>query len=115
MFQLQAGGERGLGDLELLGGRLLGRQPVLQLVARLGERAREAVLRVADHPAEELGGDADSAELSRGSSGAAQMLRCTRRESAPDGRAEEQRTDYVRAAALMLFRARLTVLVAADR
>jgi hypothetical protein len=66
MLELEARRERGLRYLELLRGRLLGGQPVLQLVARLGERAGETVLRIADHPAEELGRDADSADLGRG-------------------------------------------------
>ena len=46
-LELEAGGKRCLGDLELLGGRLRGREPVLELVAGPGERAREPVLGVA--------------------------------------------------------------------
>src|SRR6266496_3625116 len=57
MFQLQTGGERCLGDLELLGTWILGRKPVLELVTRLREGARERAVRVADHPAEQLCGD----------------------------------------------------------
>jgi hypothetical protein len=59
MLKLDARGERSLGDLELLRARILGRQPVLQLVAGLGERARERTVRVSNHPAEQLRRDAD--------------------------------------------------------
>jgi hypothetical protein len=40
-LELEAGGERGLGDLELLGRRLGGREPVLELVAGAREGLRE--------------------------------------------------------------------------
>src|SRR5262249_24309544 len=53
-LQLETRGERGLGDLQLLGRRLGGREPVLELVARPGQRPRQGMLRMALHPAEEL-------------------------------------------------------------
>ena len=61
-FELEARGERGLGDLELLGRRLGRREPVLELVAGPRERPRERLLRVALHPAEELGRGRDDAD-----------------------------------------------------
>src|SRR6266545_2251983 len=54
LLELEAGRQSCLGDLDLLWRRLGGGQAVLQLVPRLGERAGEALLRVADHPAEDL-------------------------------------------------------------
>src|SRR5437667_6459678 len=115
MFQLQASGKRGLGDLELLRRGLFGREPVLELVARLRERAREPVVWIADHPAEELGGDSDGAELGGRAGRAAQVLRRARGEHAAHGRADQERADDVRTAALVLLAAALAVLVAADR
>src|SRR4051812_2266159 len=49
-FELQARVQRGLGDLELLGSRVVGADAVLQLVTRPRERARERVRGVARHP-----------------------------------------------------------------
>src|SRR4051794_14757366 len=54
-LELEARGKGRLGDLELLGGRLSGGEPVLELVARPGQRAREPVLGMACHPGEDLG------------------------------------------------------------
>jgi hypothetical protein len=48
------GGKGGFRDLELLGGRLGGRETMLELVTRPRERLRERAIRVASHPAEEL-------------------------------------------------------------
>jgi hypothetical protein len=39
MLELEARRQRGFGDLELLGSRLGGREPMLQLVTRPRERA----------------------------------------------------------------------------
>src|SRR5205823_1383907 len=47
MLKLQAGRQRSLGDFELFGGRILRRKAVLQLVARLRERARERPVGIA--------------------------------------------------------------------
>src|SRR6476646_2600492 len=63
MLELEARGQRGLGHLELRRRRLGGREPVLELVTRLRERLSERVRRVPRHPAEELGGGGDRAEL----------------------------------------------------
>ena len=63
LLELEARGERGLGDFDLLRRRLCGRDAMLELVAGLGERAREPVLRVAHHPAEDLGGSGQRAAL----------------------------------------------------
>ena len=115
MLELQAGGERRLGDLELLRGRLGGGEPVLQLVAGPRERARERLVRVARHPAEELGRGRDRAELSRGAGRAPQVLRRLGGQRAADRRARDERAEQVRAAALVLPGAALAVLVAADR
>jgi hypothetical protein len=84
MLKLQTGGERSLGDLKLLRSWILGRKPVLQLVTRLRQRTRERAVRVADHPAEQLGGDADRAELRRCTGGPAQALGRARGECAAD-------------------------------
>src|SRR4051794_23559500 len=65
MLELEARCERGLGDLELLGRRLHGGEPVLQLVARLRERLRHETVGVARHPAEDLGRCGHSADLCR--------------------------------------------------
>src|SRR5437762_8246514 len=66
MFELEARGECCLRDLELLRRRLGRREAVLQLVARLRERAREGVARIARHPAEDLGRGGDRPELRDG-------------------------------------------------
>src|SRR5947199_6161189 len=115
MLKLEASRERGLRDLELLRGRLLGGEPVLQLVAGPGEGAGEPVLRIADHPAEQLGRDSDRADLCCGAGGAAQVLGRAGGERAADGRADQQRADDVRSTALVLLRSGLAVLVASDR
>src|SRR5580765_6234493 len=54
-LELEAGAERRLGDLDLLGAWLLRRVAVLELVARLREGARELLVGISNHPAEELG------------------------------------------------------------
>jgi len=74
MLKLETGGERGLGDFELLRARVLGRKPVLQLVSGLGECAGERPVWMANHPAEQLGRDADGPELRCCPGRAAQML-----------------------------------------
>src|SRR6266436_6589045 len=63
MLELEAGGERGFGDFQLLGGRLGRREPVLELVAGLRQRLRNERLRVPRHPAEDLRRRGDRTEL----------------------------------------------------
>src|SRR5205085_5116141 len=63
MLELEARSERRLGNLELLGAGLGGREAVLELVSRLRQCLREQVVRVSRHPAEELGGGRDRADL----------------------------------------------------
>src|SRR3954462_11651443 len=84
MFELQTGGQRGFGAPQLLGRRLFRGEPVLELVPRPSESAREAVVRVADHPAEELRRNTQSADL-RGKSRRAPVGRDTSR-GPPGGR-----------------------------
>src|SRR6266545_1083934 len=115
LFELEAGGQSCLGDLDLLWRRLGSGQAVLQLVPRLGERAGEALLRVADHPAEDLrrGGERDELRAEPdGRPDVGRSARCQR--VAERGRGEE-RCEEMRAAALVLLLAPLTMLVTADR
>src|SRR5204862_1408815 len=90
-------------------------EPVLKLVAGAGKRARQGLLGVAHHPAEDLGRGGNSAELGRSARCAAQVSRCAGGEGAADGGCKEQRAEHVRAAALVLAGSRLAVLVPADR
>ena len=116
MLELEAGGQGRLGDLELLGGRLRGRDPVLELVAGLRERLRERVVGVAHHPAEDLrrGGDrAERREPARGELRSCAGARAAR--ALPIVSVASSGPTQVRAAALVLLLARLAVLVAADR
>src|SRR3954464_13925984 len=103
MFELQAGGERSVGDLQLLGGRLFGGEAVLELVARLGEGAREAVVRMPHHPAEELGRDTQGPDLRGEPRRPAKVLGRAGGEGPADRRADQQWPDDVRAAALVLL------------
>src|SRR6266566_37280 len=70
---------------------------------------------MANHPAEQLRRDADRAELGRRAGWAAQALGRASGQRASDSRADQQRADDVRAAALVLLRASLSVLIATDR
>ena len=115
MLELEARLERRLGHLELLGARLRGREAVLELVPRLRQRLRERVLRVPRHPAEELGGRGDRAELGSRLRLAPLALRREPGQDVADGGRDDQRPDEVPAAALVLARGALPVLVAADR
>src|SRR5688500_20375927 len=105
MFELQAGGEGGLGDLELLGSRLGGRETVLNLVTRPGESLRHRVVGVTHHPGEDLGGDGERAERRQGTRRSTQVDGGTRGERVADGERGEQRAEEVRAAALEIGRA----------
>src|SRR5438128_2455825 len=91
MLEREARGERRLGDLQLRLVRLRGRDAVLQLVAGLRQRLRDGILLIA------------------------QALGRLRREDVADRRRQDERPDQVAAAALVLLRRALAVLVAADR
>ena len=115
LFQLQARPQRGVGDLELRGARLAGAETVLELVARPRERARERVRRMARHPAEDLDRRRDGTDRAdRARRGAVARRHLLGGEIARGVR-QEHRPDQVRAAALVLLRARRAVLVRADR
>src|SRR5438067_1995729 len=113
--EINVRGERSLRELELLGRRVGRREPMLELVAGLRERARKATLRIPRHPAKDLGRRAERAELRRRARGIAPALGDARRERIADRGGGEDRADQMRAAALVLLLAPLAVLVAADR
>src|SRR5581483_6979944 len=115
MLELEALRERSLGDLELVRRRLGGREAVLELVAGLRERPRERIVRVPRHPAEQLRGGGDRADLRDGLRLAPVPLGREARERVPDGRSRDERPDEMPAAALVLARRALAVLVAPDR
>src|SRR5579872_353813 len=114
-LELEAGPKRGLGDLDLRGRRLRGGEAVLQLVAGARKRPRQALLGVARHPAEELGGRGDGAERAERAGRGTERKRRLLRERVRGGRSDDERADEVRTAALVLPRARLVVLVRPDR
>src|SRR5579884_1045165 len=115
VLQPQAGVQGGLGDLELLRAGLVGADTVLQLVPGAGECAGERMRGVARYPREDLRRRRDGP---RGGGGLGDRTVARRRalggEAAGEGR-HQHRPDEVRAAALVLLRPRLAVLVAADR
>src|SRR3954452_13898786 len=74
MLEREAGGERGLRNLELGLGRLRRRDPVLQLVPRLRERLRDEMVGMPCHPAEDLRRRRDRSDLRCGTRGAAHPL-----------------------------------------
>src|SRR5215218_501492 len=115
MFELEAGGEGGLCDFELLGRRLRGGQTMLNLVAGLRQRLRQRMIRVADHPREDLRRRGERAERGEATRGKPELGRRPGSEDVADRERPEQRPDQVRPAALMLFLAGLTVLVRPDR
>ena len=115
MLKLQAGGERGLGDLELLGTWILGRKPVLELVTRLRERARDARSGFRTIQLNSSVATPTAPSCAAASGRPAQVLRRARGERAADRRTDQQRPDDVRAATLVLLRPGFPVLVAADR
>ena len=114
-LELEARGERRLGDLELRRRRLGGREAVLELVAGLRERLRDGIARVARHPAEDLGRGGDRADLRGGARVVAHALRREPCEHVADRRGGDERADQMSAAALVLLRRALAVLVASDR
>src|SRR5947209_18505319 len=75
MLELEARGERRLGDLQLLLRRLCRRETVLQLVAGLRERLRDEMLGMPCHPAEDLRRRRERAELRERTRTAARALR----------------------------------------
>src|SRR5207253_5605207 len=113
-FGLEARTQSRLGDLELLGRRLRGRDPVLKLVPRPAERPRERVVGVALHPGEDLRRGGKRSDGRRRARGGAEALWRPRREDVAGRCRREQRADEVRAAALVLPRALDAVLVRAD-
>src|SRR5712691_727092 len=115
MFELEAGGEGCLGDLELLRRRLGRGEAVLQLVSRLRQCLRERVARIARHPAEDLRRGSDRADLRGGTRLVAHALGRKPCEHVADRRRRDERSDEVPAAALVLFLRAVTVLVPADR
>src|SRR6266851_985980 len=115
MLELEAGGERGLCDLELLRRRLRRRKPVLKLVAGLRQRLRDEIVRMPGHPAEDLRRRGERTELSCRAGAVARALRRKPGEQVADGRRRDQRADQMPAAALVLLLRAGAVLVVADR
>src|SRR5579862_2081858 len=114
VLELEARGERGLGDLELLGRRLCGREPMLELVARLRQRLRHGVAGVARHPAEDLRRRGERAELGRAASMVADVRGRETGKRISHRRRHHERADEMTAAALVLLLRRVAVLVAPD-
>src|SRR5262252_3828544 len=115
MLELEARLERRLGHLELFGARLRRREAVLKLVSRLPQRPRQRILGVPRHPAEELGGRCDGTDLGGCLRLAPVPLRREPGENVAGRGRDEERPDEMPAAALVLARGALPVLVAADR
>src|SRR5262249_50823837 len=115
VLEIEACVERSLGDLELLGARLGGREPVLQLVTRKRECTREAAIRGALHPAEDLGRCGDRTEGARGGPRGPHVPGRLAGEEVREGGGRGQGADEMPAAALVLLRSRRVVLVGADR
>ena len=87
---------------------------MLELVTGLRERTRERVRRVAGHPAEDLGRRGDRPEP-RGGARLARTRRARAGERVADGGSGDERADEMAAAALVLARRLLAVLVRANR
>src|SRR3954468_4824039 len=115
MLEREARGERGLRDLQLLRRRLGGREPMLQLVTGLRQPLREQVVGMTRHPAEELRRRGERAELRGGACRLLQPLGREAGERVADRGRREQRADEMSAAALVLLRRTVAVLVPADR
>src|SRR4051812_13795724 len=115
MLECEARGERGLRDLQLLRRRLRRREPVLQLVPGLRQPLREQVVGMTRHPAEELRGRGERAELRRCACRLLQPLGCEPGECVADRGRREQRADEMSAAALVLFCRPVAMLIPADR
>src|SRR6266536_403541 len=115
MFEPQAFAQGGLRYLELFRCRRARREPVLQLVSRLGQRARDGCVGMPDHPTEDLRRGGKRPEARKGACGAAQVNRRARGQDVADRRRHEQWADEMGPAALVFLPALLTVLVAPDR
>src|SRR5437899_1083368 len=111
IFEAQACRQRSLGHLDLLARRVVGADAVLQLVAGPGERACQRVGRVARHPGEDLRRRRHGADRAGRTRRRPVALGCALAEQARRRRGDEHRPDEVRAAALVLLRTRLPVLV----
>src|SRR5579862_1045231 len=107
--------ERCVGHLELSVRRLVGAEAVLELVAGARESPRERMRRVPRHPAEDLRRRGDRADDGCSLRRLSVALRRPVGGEARRRGGDEHRADEMRAAPLVLLRARLTVLVAADR
>ena len=114
-FELEAGLQRRLGDLELCGVGLGGRDPVLELVTGPGERPGDRMVGVPNHPREDLGRRRHAPDGRGQPRRAARAIRRLRGERGADRGGEQQRPDQVRPAPLVLLPARLAVLVRPDR
>jgi hypothetical protein len=99
---------------ELLRGGLGGHEAVLKLVAWKGKCPGNWVLLVLHHPGEELDGGGKGTEARSHAGGRAHGGGRPGDERVPDRRRHEQRSEQVRAAALVLLRPLLTVLVRPD-
>src|SRR4051794_15550134 len=99
MLEREAGREGRFGDLQLRLGRLRRRKAVLDLMARLRQRLRHRVAGVTRHPAEELGGRSDGADLRDGPGGRTEARRREAREDVADARRQQHRADEMTAAA----------------
>jgi hypothetical protein len=95
MLQLQTRRQGRLGDLELLGRRLRGREPVLQLVPGLRECLGERVAGMLGHPGEDLDGDADRRDGARRPRRDSQMGGRARCDQVAGRRRSQQRSDQV--------------------
>src|SRR5258706_4915443 len=115
MFELEAGGECCLRDLELLRRRLGRGEAVLELVPRLRQRLGDEVLRVARHPAEDLRRGGDCADLRGRARAFAQPVGREPGENVADGRRCNQRSDEMATTPLVLLGRPFAMLVSADR
>ena len=114
-FELQAGLQRRLGDLELRGVGLGGRDPVLELMTGPGERPGDRMVGVPNHPREDLGGYRHAPDGRGQPRRAAHAIRRLRGVRGAGRGGEQQRPDQVRPAPLVLLSAGLAVLVRPDR
>src|ERR1022692_1937741 len=99
-LEREARGERGFRHLQLLRRRFGGREPVLERVPRPGKRLRDGMARVPRHPAEDLRGRGERAELRRRAGRFACTFRREAGENVPRRRRQHERPDEVSAAAL---------------
>ena len=118
-LELETFAERSLRDLELLGRRLGGEDPRLELPAGPGQRAADRVVRdgAASRRRSRWRAASEPTPTPRRASerspaaGGARLLTS----ALPGGGRDEERAEHVRSAPLVLSRSQLAVLVAADR